>query len=152
MSDDDRPLSRVRRAKSRQSPTTGVDGGAVAVGMVVVLGAHLVPALLLLLKSSASLVRITALASTVTFPLGSYVAGRYAGGNWERGGLHGVFAVTASLVVLGASAVVLVGTERSADEFSRLLVAGTGSEYTLLAGAVVCLLFAGIVAGAFGSN
>lgn len=153
---DDRPLSRVRRAKSRQSPPARVDGGAVAVGMVVILGAHLIPAFFLLFETSAFLVRVAALASTLTFPLGSYVAGRYAGGDWERCGLHGLLTATASVVLLGMSAVVLVGTERAVGEFGRMLVAESGlqliSGLPLLTATVVFLLFTGIVGGALGSR
>ncbi|WP_435155154.1 hypothetical protein [Haladaptatus sp. DFWS20] len=153
---DDRPLSRVRRAKSRQSPSARVDSGAVAVGMVVTLGAHLIPAFFLLFETSASLVRVTALASTLTFPLGSYVTGRYAGGDWERCGLHGLLTATASLVLLGMLAVVLVGPGRAVGEFGRILVAESGlsliSGSPLLAATVVFLLFTGIIGGALGSN
>ncbi|GAA0227613.1 hypothetical protein ACFFQF_11855 [Haladaptatus pallidirubidus] len=158
MSGDDRPLSRVRRAKSQQSATSRIDGGAIAVGMVVTLGAHLAPALLLLLETSASLVRLTALASTVAFPFGSYVTGRYAGSDWERGGLNGVFAAGASLVVLGASAIILVGADRAVAEFGRMLVGtqavgfGLTTGSPVLAGTVVFLLFVGIVGGALGAN
>ncbi|WP_049969796.1 hypothetical protein [Haladaptatus cibarius] len=158
MSGDDPPLSRVRRAKSQQSATSRIDGGAIAVGMVVTLGAHLLPALLLLLETSASLVRLAALASTIVFPFGSYMAGRYAGTDWERGGLHGVFSAGASLIALGASAVVLVGTDRAVAEFSRMLVGAPEEGFGLvagspvLAGAIVFLLFAGIVGGASGAN
>ncbi len=126
--------------------------------MVVVLGAHLVPALLLLFGTSAALVRATALASTGIFPFGSYVAGRYAGGNWERGGLHGVFTAGSSLVLLGVSAIALVGVDRALAEFGRILVAETELGFgptggsPLLAGTVVFLLFAGIVGGALGGR
>ncbi|WP_458188093.1 hypothetical protein [Haladaptatus sp. NG-WS-4] len=150
MTDDDPPLSRVRRAKSHQSATRRVDGGAVAVGMVVALGAHLVPASLSLLDSSGLLVRTTALASTGALPVGCYVTGRYAGGDRARGGLHGVLTAAASLALLGFGSVVLTGSDRALAEFGRVL--GVGGETTLLAGSVVCLLFAGIAAGAFGAD
>ncbi|WP_458205877.1 hypothetical protein [Haladaptatus sp. NG-SE-30] len=150
MNDDDPPLTRVRRAKSHQSPTSLVDGGAIAVGMVVALGVHLIPAGLSLVETSSALLQISALASTMALPVGSHVTGRYAGGDWERGGVHGLSTATGSLAILGGAAVAFVGAERAVDEFGRML--GVGAGIPVLAGVVVGLLFAGIVAGALGAK
>lgn len=154
MSDDDgdgdAPLARVRRAKSRKSPSSRIDGGAIAVGMVVALGAHLAPALLVLLRVSDTFVGGTALASTLAFPLGSYAAGRFAGGDSTRGGVHGLLATVLSLAVLGGGAVLFVGTDGALAELGRLLVGDGGTP--VLAGTVVCLLLAGVVVGALGAK
>jgi hypothetical protein len=152
MSDDDTdaPLSRVRRAKSRRSARSRIDGGAIAVGMVVALGAHLVPALLVFVGVFDTLLNGSALLSTLAFPVGSYVTGRYAGGNSTRGGLHGLLTTGLSLALLGGAAALFVGPDHALAELGRLLVADDATP--ILAGTVVCLLLAGFVAGALGAR
>ncbi|WP_227374459.1 hypothetical protein [Haladaptatus halobius] len=150
MTDDDSPLARVRRAKSRRSIPRRVDGGAVAVGMLVALGAHLVPAAFLLLGTSNVLLRVTTLASTVAIPVGSYVAGNYAGGDQIRRGVHGALTTIASLGVLCGAAVRLSGSDGALAAFGRVL--GVGTETPVLAGGVALLFLAGVAAGAVGSD
>ncbi|WP_227353665.1 hypothetical protein [Haladaptatus salinisoli] len=150
MTDDDSPLARVRRAKSGRPVPRRVDGGAIAVGMLVALGAHLVPAALLLLETSDALVRVAALASTVAVPVGSRVAGNYAGGGRTRRGVHGALATVASLAVLSGAAVWLTGSDGALAAFGGMLGVGAGA--VALAGAVVLLLVVGIAAGAVGSD
>lgn len=55
--DEGSPLARVRRAKTEQvrdGPTRRVDGGAVAVGLVVAFGSQLVAAFALLLVGTGA--------------------------------------------------------------------------------------------------
>ncbi len=150
MSNDDAPLARVRRAKSQPSRPSRVDGGAIAVGMVIALGAHLVPALLVLVGVFDTLFSAAALVSTLAFPVGSYITGKYAGGDSTRGAIHGLLTAALSLVVLAAGAVLFVGTDGVVAELGKWLVAD--SETPVLAGTVVCLLLAGVVTGAFGTK
>lgn len=150
MSDDDAPLARVRRAKSGQSVPPRIDGGAIAVGMLLTLGAHLAPALLVLVGVTDTLVDGSALASTFAFPVGSYVTGRYAGENSTRGGVHGVLTVAVSLAVLAGAAGLFAGIDHVVAELGRLLVADT--ETPVLAGTIVCLLMSGVVGGAVGAK
>lgn len=148
--DTDAPLARVRRAKSRRADRSRIDGGAIAVGMIVVLGAHLVPALLVFVGVFDTLLNGSALLSTLAFPVGSYVTGRYAGGDSTRGGLHGLLTTGLSLALLGGAAALFVGLDHALAELGRLLVADGTTP--VLAGTVVCLLLAGVVAGAFGAK
>ncbi|WP_231185302.1 hypothetical protein [Haladaptatus sp. DYF46] len=152
MSDDDTdaPLARVRRAKGRQAARSGIDGGAIAVGLVVALGAHLVPAFLVFVGVFDTLLNGSALLSTFAFPLGSYVTGRYAGGDSTRGGLHGLLTTGVSLALLGGAAALFVGPDHAPAELGRLLVADDATP--VLAGTVVCLLLSGVVAGALGAK
>ncbi len=150
MSNDDAPLTRVRRAKSHPPAPSRIDGGAIAVGMVVTLGAHLVPALLVLVGVFDTLFGAAVLASTLAFPIGSYVTGRYAGGTSVRGGVHGLLTAAASLGVLAGATVLFVGTDETVAELGRWLVAD--GETPVLAGTVVCLLLVGVVAGALGAK
>ncbi len=152
MSDDDTdaPLARVRRAKSRRPARSRIDGGAIAVGLVVALGAHLVPALLVFVGVFDTLLNGSALLSTLAFPVGSYVTGRYAGGGSTRGGLHGLLTTGLSLALLGGAAALFAGLDHALVELGRLLVADGSTP--ILEGTVVCLLLAGVVAGALGAK
>lgn len=150
MSDDDPPLTRVRRAKSRPSAPSRIDGGAVAVGLIITLGAHLVPALLVLVGVFDTLFGAAALASTLAFPVGSYVTGKFAGGNSVRGGVHGLLTAAVSLVILAGGSALFVGADGLVAELGKWLVAD--SDITVLAGTVVCLLLVGALTGALGSK
>jgi hypothetical protein len=152
MSDDDAeaPLARVRRVKSRGPPPSRIDGGAIAVGMVVTLGANLAPALLVLLDVFDTLVGGAALLSTLAFPLGSYATGRYAGRDSTRGGFHGLLTTGLSVALLGGATVLFVGADGALAELGRLLVADSAT--SVLAGTVVCLLLSGVVGGALGAK
>jgi hypothetical protein len=149
------PLGRVRRAKTEQSkepPASRIDGGALAVGLVVALGAQVVAALALLLDVPTSVVRPVALASTLVVPYGSYLAGMYAGAgaarNASRGALHGgvVAAAVVPTTVLAGLAVVEGDSMRAVAD---VLLGGMGGP-TLFAGVAVALAVVGAVAGAAG--
>ena len=151
--DDDTPLARVRRAKTAQAASESarrVDGGAVAVGLVVALGAKLATAFIFLLRPPGTVARIVAVVGTLTIPVGSYLAGRYAGGRRPRAALHGalVAGATLSMTVLAAVAVV----ERPPFAAVGKALVGGAMDTTLFVTVGVALVVVGAVAGAAGSR
>jgi len=151
--DDDAPLARVRRAKAAQAASETarrVDGGAVAVGLVVALGAKLATAFIFLLRPPSAVARIVAVIGTLTIPVGSYLAGRYAGGHRLRAALHGAFVAgaTLSMTVLATVAVV---ERRPFAAVGEALVGGAMGD-TLFVTVGVALVVVGAGAGAAGSR
>ncbi|WP_327052256.1 hypothetical protein [Halomicrococcus gelatinilyticus] len=140
--DDDAPLARVRRAKAAEvadEPSRGVDGGAVAVGLVVALGAKLAAGLVTLLTPFAD---VPALASTLVVPVGGYAAGRYAGGGPVRRGVHGVLVATLALALTALGAVA-VAWQRALSTFRDTVVAN-GSDAVLVATALALVVASGV--------
>lgn len=100
-------LDRVRRAKTRQRNAPWLDGGAVAAGVVCVLGPQTLPAFLLAASIPESVVRVVASVTMLAVLFGAYVAGWLGGPGAGRGARHGATALAVSVVGAALAGVLL---------------------------------------------